>query len=413
MLRTIGSTDYAAITVSTDTLIFDASACGFPKPRIPLLPTGLAGLSFKTPTPWAIADHFRHFARGRYALREAYRLAGIGPGSTLLAPTYHCRTMLDPALALGGNVVLYPLRPDLSPDLAALDALVTGSPAPVNALLVTHFFGVPQPLDQLSAWCAKRGITLVEDCSHALFCEHHRPPGVGFAGEFVVGSPYKFLPSPDGGLLYSRQTHRLDDVQTRAQPWIAELRGIANAWTTAAEQRRNGRTCDTRCIDAEIAAIVEHPVLAARDILVQADCSADYCPDVEGRAALRYSQMVYSHAEIAEISSRRRKNYQKWTAALTTTPHCRPLFPELPEGCIPYMFPLYIDQPETQFYHLKQLGVPVWRWDSIAASACPTANDYRLHLLHLPCHQSLSEAELDWMIAAILKVGAGRTAAAP
>ena len=74
------------------------------------------------------------------------------------------------------------------------------------------------------------------------------------------------------------------------------------------------------------------------------------------------------------------------------------------------MFPLYLEMPDPHFYYLMRLGVPVWRWDSIAVSDCPTANDYRMHLLHLPCHQSLDEKQMDWMIAAVRKVGAGGTA---
>ncbi|MBK8121806.1 MAG: DegT/DnrJ/EryC1/StrS family aminotransferase [Sulfuritalea sp.] len=94
--------------------------------------------------------------------------------------------------------------------------MLVQSPTPVKALLATHFFGIPQQLESLSAWCAKREITLVEDCSHVLFHEHHRPPGTGVCGGFVVSSPYKFVPSPDGGLLYSRQADRLDHLETRA-----------------------------------------------------------------------------------------------------------------------------------------------------------------------------------------------------
>ncbi|MBK8121807.1 MAG: hypothetical protein IPK39_23725 [Sulfuritalea sp.] len=88
-------------------LIFDPSAFGFPKPRVPPLPDTLACLSLSAQASaiWSPASNIRHFTRGRYALREAYRLAGIGPGSALLAPAYHCRTMLDPALALGGEVL--------------------------------------------------------------------------------------------------------------------------------------------------------------------------------------------------------------------------------------------------------------------------------------------------------------------
>jgi len=47
------------------------------------------------------------------------------------------------------------------------------------------------------------------------------------------------------------------------------------------------------------------------------------------------------------------------------------------------------------------LGVPVWRWDEMAISNCSVADDYRLHLLHLPCHQSLGEEEMAWMVAAV------------
>ncbi len=177
--------------MSIDTLIFDASACGFPTPRVPLLPVGLDGVSRASGRRWAPANHFRHFARGRYALREAYRLAGVGPGGTLLAPAYHCRTMLDPALALGGHVALYPLHADLAPDLAALDVLADAAPVPVKVVLATHFFGISQDFTRLSAWCRQRGITLVEDASHAFFTEFHRPPGIGRYGDYVTSSPYK------------------------------------------------------------------------------------------------------------------------------------------------------------------------------------------------------------------------------
>ena len=68
------------------------------------------------------------------------------------------------------------------------------------------------------------------------------------------------------------------------------------------------------------------------------------------------------------------------------------------------MFPLHIDRPDPHFYWLKHLGVPILRWDSIAASTYSTANDCRLRLLHLPCHQSLSERELEWMITGVRKI---------
>lgn len=386
-----------------DTLIFDPSPCGFPKPRVPLLPVRFDGIALKTASPWAPAAHFRHFTRGRYALREAYRLAGIGPGTILLAPSYHCRTMLDPALALGGDVILYPLTPDLSTDLAAIKALAKSSPIPVKALLATHFFGIAKSFDLLAAWCTERGITLVEDCSHAFFTEQHRPTGIGEYGNFVVSSPYKFLPSPDGGLLYARNASALDKLHPAAPSWLAELRGIAHQRAKATEHHRNRRMLD----DTPDLSPPFHPASDRRET---AGLSSDYRTGEESRGSLRTSRWLYRHADIATVAHHRRENYQRWSAATQHLPLCHPLFPELPADSIPYMFPLLIDAPETQFYPLKRMGLPIWRWDSIVTSICPTASRYRLHLLHLPCHQSLDDRELDWMIAAVLKVGADGTA---
>lgn len=389
-----------------ETLIFDPSPCGFPKPRVPLLPIRLDGITVRTDRAWASAAHYRHFARGRYALHEAYRLAGIGPGSTLLAPSYHCRTMLDPALALGSDMQLYPIHENLSPDLAALDALADQSPRPVKALLAAHFFGFAKDLAALAEWCVKRSITLIEDASHAFFIKQHRPTGIGSFGDFVVSSPYKFLPSPDGGLLYARDPDQLKDISTRRPSWTDELRGLAHLWGKA-----HGRTrCDVEKLEQEFAAIAAQPVTPAINRRELCGISSDYLPEQQDTASLRSSRWLCRHADIPLIVARRRARYQQWAQATMNLPYCRPLQAVLPDNCIPYMFPLLIDHPNPHFYWLKRLGMPIYRWDSIVVTNCPTARRYRLHLLHLPCHQSISDDEMDWMIAAVRKVGAGITA---
>lgn len=389
--------------VPLDYQIFDPADCAFPAARIPPLPDGLAGLSLGTQADRGgkPPESFRHFVRARYALLEAYRLSGIGRDGALLAPAYHCRTMIDPALVLGGPVLLYPVRPDLSTDIGELDRLLQHSPVPVRALLATHFFGLPQALAPIAAWCTERGITLVEDCSHALFMEHGQAPNVGNVGDFVVSSPYKFIPCPDGGLLHARQAGRLDGLHPRPQPLKAELRGIDYALSMA-RKRRHGPACAIDAIDADLAALPRRPM--GDDSRRQDGLSADYRPTEEGLASLRFSRFLCRHADLAGIAHRRRRHYARWAEATSEITGCRPLAPLLPNGCVPYMFPLHIDRPEHHFHPLKHLGVPIWRWDSIAASDCPTAGDYRLHLLHLPCHQAVTEPQLDWMIAAVRRV---------
>ena len=55
-------------------------------------------------------------------------MAGVGREGALLAPAYHCVTMLDPAMALNADIQLYPLHADLSPDLEKLDELLGAIP---------------------------------------------------------------------------------------------------------------------------------------------------------------------------------------------------------------------------------------------------------------------------------------------
>jgi hypothetical protein len=40
----------------------------------------------------------------------------------------------------------------------------------------------------------------------------------------------------------------------------------------------------------------------------------------------------------------------------------------------------------------------------MAVSACQTATNYRLKLLHLPCHQELTPAQMTWMTSTLQNV---------
>lgn len=393
--------------MSLDYQVFDPSSCHFPRPLVPVLPRGFepAGADdaelLRDAMP--LTGQGLYFSRGRYALGEAYRRAGLDGSGALLAPAYHCVTMLDPALALGAEVLLYPLGADLAPDPAALDLLAERSAKPVKALLATHFFGFVRDFSWLQQWCVARGIVLVEDCSHTLFTERYQARGTGRYGRFVASSPYKFFPSADGGWLYAPDAAALAGTATRPAGWWAELRGMKHC-LDAVRLPRIG-AADIAALDGQLDALAGLAPAPGgdqrRQWLAQ---SSQYQVEAERSGALRGSRWLIGHSSVSGAIGRRQANYRRWLQAVAGLPNCHPLYPELPEQVVPYMFPLYIDQPMPHFHWLKQLGVPVWRWDEMAVSACSVAADYRLHLLHLPCHQSLSDAEMDWLLAAFGKV---------
>ena len=400
---------------------FDPTRCGYPKPRIPVLPKRvqlkLLGYSSSRRTPGSSSfvfldsglrrndDHrssnFRSFARGRYALHAAYELAGVTSGTTLLAPSYHCLTMLDPAIHLGADVRLYPLNPDLSPDLDRLDALIGQCTSPVKALVATHFFGIRQDFTRLQQWCQQRDIALIEDCSHTLFTEDYQAPGIGRFGTFVAASPYKFFPCEDGGLLHARDESSLQDIHTVAPSLMEELSAAKHTLEHHAAAHRE----TPHDPDRKLSTLLHSPRTPATTVRYgYTTPSSAFAQNLLNRSASRLSRWLVRRTSPESAAEKRRENFSRWLNTTRDIPNCRPLYSHLPDDCVPYMFPLYIDHPEPHFDLLKRLGFPVWRWDEMAISDCSVATDYRLHLLHLPCHQSLGEAQMDWLVAVIQKV---------
>jgi dTDP-4-amino-4,6-dideoxygalactose transaminase len=387
--------------------VFDPSPCAFPPPRVPLLPT-LARASFGHVPRSAFVQvgaqrARRAYTRGRYALHDAYRLSGVGPQGALLAPAYHCRTMLDPAISLDGPILLYALDEQLAPDLHRLREQVRSAAQPVRALLLTHYFGFAQAIEAIKALCDAHDIVLIEDCSHTLFTREG-VPGPGAFGRYVTASPYKMFPCEDGGLLMAEAGAPLPEV--RAPGLRAELKAMANAVEHAWAHRRASRhATDIGRLDGDIAQIIDAPLEPGTQARAdQAGPSRHYDRAEEGLAGSRVSRWLTGLCNIEQLAERRRANYRRWHEAVRGLPNCRALFERLPDDCVPYMFPLRIDHPQPHFFMLKKLGVPIWRWDDMAASDCAISQRYREHLLHLPCHQALSDAELQWMLQAVSKV---------
>ena len=386
---------------------FNPTDCNFPRPRVPLLPTlhwrDLAFNNANTGNQSVLTGlSVRHFARGRYAMHAAYETAGVGSAGALLAPAYHCRTMLDPALALKGNILLYALNSDLTPRMESIKILVENSQPRVKALVVPHYFGFSQPaplITELAAFCSLHGITLIEDCSHAWQVVAERASACqANSGHVLIGSPYKFFACEDGGTLWGNPAE-FSVAQPSAPSLLGELKALKQ---TLARSWRSHRASELVLPAEQIAMQNIHQ---GEDIR-ENSCSPSsmYDSRSENDSGLALSRWVMRHTAVSRVVHQRQHNYRQWTRAVAGLRGAKALFTDLPPDCAPYMFALHIAQPEQHFYQLKHLGVPIWRWDEMAVSDCPVATQYRSHLLHLPCHQSLTQEQMQWMTGAITRV---------
>jgi hypothetical protein len=374
----------------------EADGANYPRAAVPLLPPfswqGWLGRK-QAAAGSAFLQGGESFIQSRYALADAMRRAGVRPGTRVLLPAFHCRAIVEPVLYLGAQPCFYPARADLSPDFPALFSLAGKDGAPVAAMVLTHYFGFPNALDEAERFCAGHGIALIEDCAHALYGRAGERL-LGTVGSYATASVWKFLPARDGALL-------LDNTggtpsSRPAQPLLAEVKALAailQGWRRHASRRHSMPAIDASALCEQAGLVAAQPKLQASEPGLK-----EFSPERAAMTSLRSSRWISAHAAHERVANRRRAHYLQWLEGMRSVPAVRPLFPHLPEGVVPYAFPLLIDAAGMGFHRLKMAGIPLWRWEDMAITDCAISRDYRLRVLQLPCHQELRAEELGWMI---------------
>lgn len=111
------------------------------------------------------------------------------------------------------------------------------------------------------------------------------------------------------------------------------------------------------------------------------------------------------------IIARRQRNFSRYAPYFENVAGARPLFTHLPAAAAraaPYVFPLWVDNPEPVYMALRRLELPVFRWDRIWPGTPSMARDvgplWSHHVLQLLCHQDLGDADIDRTAQAILQL---------
>lgn len=381
-----------------------------PTPKLPVL----NGATFSGTKVSATSSLLNHPAAtftqsGRAAILLALEMLKIGPGDQVLVPVYHCPTMVAPIVALGAEPVFYPITETGAPDMAWLQRQPI---AHVRAILVAHFFGLPQPLADIRQWCDLHHVHLIEDCAHALFGISGARP-VGCWGDLAIASLTKFLPVSEGGCLVDNLVPApLPQLQTPGA--TSQIKAAYDIVHTSVSY---GRLTLLAPLMAGVSAM--RSLLKRRSQPVQSkqpetgvdSPEADsFSIDVKSsHTALTWAcSWVARHAHHQRIVDRRRANYLFFANALANVAGMRALLPQLPADCAPYVFPLWVDQPDPGYAELRRLQYPVSRWDWLWPTVPAIAGDqgklWSHHVLQLACHQDLTAIELHRMVATLKQI---------
>lgn len=384
----------------------------FPKPRVPKQPV-LSWASFSGYEGEHVASILDVgqavlVTSGRIAIAIALQQSGLGQGDKVLLPAYHCTSMVEPVIWVGATPLFYRITEDLQADLEDVEAKLDKS---AKALLITHYFGFHQDLAKLREFCDARGIFLIEDCAHAFFGEFRGAP-LGSYGDYAISSLMKFFPVYDGGCIVSSR-HDLSHVPLESAGFGFEVKAALDVIETAFQYER------LKALKVLVRAPLMLKDLAWRKVKAAAlsgkqnklapsssDGGSGFEPAWLNKRMSAFSRLLVSSTSKAGNVEKRRENYLALLQALNGLHGARPLFPTLPKGVVPYVFPLVVGEPERVFPLLKAEGVPVIRfgeflWEGVDESVCPVSADLSRRVFQFPCHQELTTQELNWMITKI------------
>lgn len=339
----------------------------------------------------------------RNAIYHALRALGVSPGDQVLVPAYLCTAAVSPILAFGAHVTFYGVGSRCELDFDDLTRRVTRK---TKAVLAVHYFGFPQSLSRLVAWCSERGIALIEDCAHVL-------SGVvdgramGSIGDVSVFSWRKFLPLYSGGeLVLNResQSFQVDQVPTSLQLLLKDMKTAVERMNRSGRLPIIDRMRDTlRTVTGSHRSAQERQGSVPSAVVHQGD---EFDPTLANMPMPQLSRWLRAHSDIDAIVAARRKNYQYLFERFQDMRGVTPLFQELPAAVCPLIFPVAIGNMANAHLLLRNQGIPAVTWGGVRHPSLPygvfaQADTLYDRLVHLPIHQSLSPVDLDRIAEAV------------
>jgi dTDP-4-amino-4,6-dideoxygalactose transaminase len=348
------------------------------------------------------------FVAGRYAIAWALKVMGVGKGDDVLMPAFHGMMMVEPLTSVSANPIFYKINEDLSVDLDDIQAKCSPS---VRAIMATHYFGFPQNMAALRDFCDEANIFLIEDCAHSFFGRVDGRP-VGAWGDYAVASPRKFFPIPEGGYLVDH-SGKGTRIPLSAAGILSAAKSTLNFVEHSAYYGRlpvtgglvNAAQSLRKRIIGGTAEVSESPADAETGQFEE-NASSEYEPALLDRKMALPSRLIRAMVSKERAIQGRRTNYQRLLNGLSDVPGCRPLFTHLSDDIVPHMFPLRVDDLDGAFPLLEDAAVPMQRfgqflWSGVDETVCRVTNDLSHHLVQFPCHQSLTEAEIESILSRI------------
>lgn len=361
---------------------------------------------------WFGNAHIYYVHKARVAIRHTCELLGLSSGGEILAPSYNCGSEIDPLLKSGLSVKLYRVDRNCMVDIIDLIQRVTKK---TEAIYVTHYFGFPQPVDDIKKICEQKGIYLIEDCALSLFSSNG-PKKIGTAGDISIFSLTKTLPVPDGGVLLINNLNLLNDNWVSYNPnHMMVLKGILPALKSKILMDLSKKRFLNPLYNLLFNVLSKINIQSFRVNYSHPGGRPDMLSDMyyderlNHKAISAISKGMLRTFDVAHIISRRRENFSHFLNYFSRYHDIKPLFKELPEGVCPLQFPIIVKKRNYLKAKLNEKAINAYAWwkgynRNLKWDEFRDACFLKDNVLTLPVHQDLNKENIIFISKQLIKL---------
>ncbi len=310
----------------------------------------------------------------------------------IFCPDFFCNMSLSILRSLGVNIVFYPIKSDLFPDEEA--CINIAQKIRPDLFIHVHYFGIPLKTNWSFDFCKRNNAWLIEDAVHVLY----PIKGIGEKGDFVLYSPHKLLPIPDGAVMIIRDGGPNRIVSDCSA--INFFEDLVDSLNNSTGLYKNNnlfwllkRIFQKLGLRLKNKSAFEENLKTSQDIINHPKMSM---------MSKRFLSILIDSLDI--IALYRKKIEKLWYFFLSSYCNMGQLNNINQDGYIPYVACVSFKDEiiaEANYVKWQKLGIPVMTWPDLPPEVII---DKEMHLdaiklrktrIYLPVHQSISEHQIE------------------
>jgi hypothetical protein len=296
----------------------------------------------------------RYFSLARHALVEAMLAIDIHPGEAVAIPSLICRELLASLVTVGARPVFYDVDEMLKPKNFPHDI-------GIRAVIAVNYFGFAQDLIPFMQYCSSTGAILIEDNAHGFLSADESGQQLGSRSAIGITSIRKTIRIADGAMLSVNENRLVGQIHDQLPTTTYSIHAFRLRQLSANIERRFHIPILRlmRTISRTVRSLNTGSRLPTSSRASETEVLHLVGPH---KSSLHILGRLDSNSEIA----RRHKLYaqvHKSLIGLSLTP----LYPQLPQGTVPYGYPFFSDELTIRNAQRKvaKYGVEIIRWPDL------------------------------------------------